>query len=145
MDHAYLRSLGLLALCLAACESRQPQMELSINQHTLTVEIADSAEGYSQGLRHRSSLPENHGLWLILKGSSAFCVGMRDTPLPLTAAFMDDNNVIVELVDLQPNDTEPTCAHEAVHSVLEMSRGWFTQHQVVIGARVRRSSAANQP
>lgn len=145
MHNANLRWFCLLALCLVACEVPPPQTDLSINQTTLTVEIANSAEGYIKGLRHRTYLPNNHGLWLILKGNIPFCVGMRDTPLSLTAAFMNDSNVIVELVDLQPNDTEPTCAHEPVHSVLEMSRGWFEQHHIAIGAIVRRSSATNQP
>jgi uncharacterized membrane protein (UPF0127 family) len=63
---------------------------------------------------------------------------MRNTTVPLTAAYLAPDGTILELHDLEPLNEKPvTAATDLVQFVLEMPRGWFARHGVQTGAVVR--------
>ena len=62
---------------------------------------------------------------------------MKNTPLPLSAAFMDEQGRIVDVIDLVPLDKTIRCSQEPARYALEMNQGWFEQHQIELGEQVR--------
>lgn len=55
----------------------------------------------------------------------AMCFWMKDTPLPLSVAFLAEDGTIVHLEDMAPETRDSHCATQPVRYVLEMNRGWF--------------------
>jgi uncharacterized protein len=61
---------------------------------------------------------------------------MKNTLLPLTAAFVADDGTIVNLVDMKPQTTDSHCSEKPVRFVLEMNQGWFTKKGLKAGSRL---------
>jgi hypothetical protein len=61
---------------------------------------------------------------------------MRNTLLPLTAAFVTDDGSIVNLADMKPQTTDSHCSTKPVRYVLEMNQGWFARRGLSAGSRL---------
>ena len=61
---------------------------------------------------------------------------MKNTLLPLTAAFVADDGTIVNLADMQPQTTDSHCSAKPVRFVLEMNKGWFAKRAIKPGFRL---------
>jgi uncharacterized membrane protein (UPF0127 family) len=104
--------------------------QLLIGDQTVHVEVATTANQIRKGLMHRHSLEPGWGMLFELGAPQLFCLWMKDTHLPLTAGFIDDAGILVQLVDLEPRDRSEHCSQLPVVAVLEMPRGWFARHGV---------------
>ena len=61
---------------------------------------------------------------------------MRDTAIPLTIAFLDDDGRIVETRDMIPYSLRLHAPRQPVRYALEMRRGWFSDRRITNGVRV---------
>ena len=55
-----------------------------------------------RGLMFRKSLPTNHGMLFVFDSKSTHCMWMRNTLMPLSVAFIDDEGYIINIEDMQP-------------------------------------------
>jgi len=63
---------------------------------------------------------------------------MKNCPLPLSAAYIDPEGLIVEVRELKAQDTNAVVAASSnIRFVLETSHGWFERHHVRPGMLVR--------
>lgn len=63
---------------------------------------------------------------------------MMNTPLPLSAAYIDADGTILEIHDLEPHNTNSVVAHsDQVQYVLEVNQGWFKRHNLATGTVIR--------
>ena len=63
---------------------------------------------------------------------------MRNTLIPLSAAYISSEGNILEIHDLQPKDEKPVPAKsDEVQFVLEVKQGWFERHKIPVGTLVR--------
>jgi len=92
----------------------------------------------------RASLPANHGMLFIFENRSLHCMWMRNTLIPLSVAFIEDDGTIVNIQDMQPHDERSHCAKRPVRYALEMTQGWFAQKGLGTGAKLGRLPAAAQ-
>jgi uncharacterized membrane protein (UPF0127 family) len=70
---------------------------------------------------------------------------MKNTLVPLSAAYMNPEGVILEIHDLEPQNTNSVvAASDRVQFVLETSRGWFQRHAVRAGMVVRTERGSLQ-
>ena len=67
------------------------------------------------------------------------CFWMKNTLLPLTAAFIADDGTIVNLADMKPQTTDPHCSEKPVRFVLEMHKGWFAHKRIQKGHVLKSS------
>ncbi len=72
----------------------------------------------------------------IFEQPSVQCFWMKNTLLPLTAAFVTDDGSIVNLADMKPQTTDSHCSAKPVRYVLEMNQGWFARRGLSAGARL---------
>ena len=84
----------------------------------------------------RAEMPQHEGMLFVFEEPNVQCFWMKSTLLPLTAAFVDDDGRIVNLVDMQPQTTDSHCSVAPVRYVLEMNQGWFAQRRISAGARL---------
>lgn len=61
------------------------------------------------------------------------CFWMKNTPLPLTIAFIADDGRIVNFADMQPFSEQPHCSAAPVRFALEMEQGWFKRRGLLAG------------
>jgi len=61
---------------------------------------------------------------------------MKDTPLPLSIAFLDEGGTIVHVGDMEPHSLESHGCELPVRHILEMPRGWFRQRGIGPGDRI---------
>jgi len=102
----------------------------------ITVEIADDPVTRSRGLMGRDFLPQDHGMLFVYSEEQVLSFWMRNTRIPLDIAFIDGNGVIVDIQGMEPHDEESRFSRQPAMYALEMSRGWFDEHEVKVGDRV---------
>jgi len=61
---------------------------------------------------------------------------MRNTLIPLTAAFVADDGTIVNLADMKPQNDDSHCSTKPVRFVLEMNQGWFAKRNIQAGYKL---------
>jgi uncharacterized membrane protein (UPF0127 family) len=69
---------------------------------------------------------------------------MKNTPLPLAVAFLDDAGRIVNIAEMAPHTLTPHCAAQPVRWALEMPGGWFRERGIVVGMRIHGLDAIDK-
>ena len=108
------------------------------NRTTYTAYVADTDETEQLGLMNvkDSDLPDNYGMIFVFPQDRSLNFWMRNTIIPLTAAFIADDGSIVNLADMKPQTTDSHCSTKPVRFVLEMNQGWFAKKGVKAGFRL---------
>lgn len=120
----------------------QPKLEtvaLSAGMHLVRAEVAATPDQQRSGLMFRRSMAPNDGMLFVYEVPQLQCFWMRNTVLPLTIAFIDDEGRIVNLADMQPHDESPHCSAKPVRFALEMNQGWFAKRGLKAGFQLRGS------
>ena len=118
-----------------------PQMSLERTQlmagmHRLDVQLALTPEQRQIGLMWRKDMPQHEGMLFVFEQPSTQCFWMRNTLIPLTAAFLEDDGTIVNLADMKPLNDDSHCSTKPVRFVLEMNQGWFAKRQINPGFKL---------
>lgn len=114
-----------------------PRTQLKAGMHLIQAQVALTPEQRSTGLMWRQDMPQHEGMLFVFEQPAVQCFWMKNTLLPLTAAFVADDGRIVNLVDMQPRNETSHCSKEPVRFVLEMNQGWFAKRQIGAGYRVQ--------
>ncbi len=139
-----INRLSYLALTLAtglvyAQESPQTTLQRTVLQagmHRIDAQVAATPEQRQIGLMWRKDMPAHEGMLFIFEEPSKQCFWMKNTLLPLTAAFVADDGTVVNLQDMKPQTTEPHCSAKPVRYVLEMNKGWFAKKGIKAGDKL---------
>ena len=146
----YVKTLASSALVLIALvwgapalsqdEAGQPQrlaaITLSAGMHNIRAEVARTPEQRQKGLMYRRDLGTHEGMLFIFEAPTPQCFWMKNTPTPLTIAFVADDGSIVNLADMQPFDEASHCSAKPVRFVLEMNQGWFAKRGIKAGFKL---------
>ena len=121
----------------AACTPARLDLRWDGGHESFAVEVADDAAERAQGLMFRTELSPASGMLFVYEGPRHPQFWMKNTLIPLTAAFVADDGTIVNLADMKPLDESSHCSAEPVRYVLEMNQGWFEQRHLKAGAKLR--------
>jgi hypothetical protein len=113
-----------------------PRMPLAAGMHLIDAQVAQTPEQRQIGLMHRREMPITEGMLFVFEQPATQCFWMKNTLLPLTAAFVADDGRVVNLTDMKPQTTDSHCSTEPVRFVLEMNQGWFAKRGVKAGSRL---------
>jgi uncharacterized membrane protein (UPF0127 family) len=128
--------LGLIPLPAAAQAMLLPTTELSIAQKTVYAEVAATDESRAYGLMNRAALLPDHGMLFVFERQDVQCFWMKNTPLPLSIAFIDSNGIILNVADMQAQSESVHCPVGPILFALEMEQGWFAQNKIKAGQKV---------
>lgn len=136
--------------CGAGFAQSTPQMGLERTQlmagmHRLDVQLAQTQEQRQIGLMWRKEMPQHEGMLFVFDQASTQCFWMRNTLIPLTAAFLEDDGTIVNLADMKPLNDDSHCSTKPVRFVLEMNQGWFAKRQIKPGFKLGGSVFGKRP
>lgn len=141
LRNALIGSLASL-LGAAAWAQDRPQLELprttiSAGMHLIQAQVASTPEQRATGLMHRRDMPVNEGMLFVFEQPASQCFWMKNTLIPLTAAFIADDGRIVNLADMKPQTLDAHCSQAPVRYVLEVNQGWFARRGIQAGFRLQ--------
>ena len=113
-----------------------PRVTLTAGMHLIQAQVAATPEQRSIGLMFRQEMPANEGMVFVFEEPATQCFWMKNTLLPLTAAFVADDGTIVNLADMKPLTEDSHCSAKPVRYVLEMNRGWFAKRALQAGTKL---------
>jgi uncharacterized membrane protein (UPF0127 family) len=113
-----------------------PRVKLQAGMHQMDVQVAYTPEQRQIGLMFRAEMPQHEGMLFVFEQPTQQCFWMKNTLLPLTAAFLADDGTIVNLADMKPQTTDSHCSAKPVRFVLEMNQGWFAKKAIRAGFRL---------
>ena len=131
--------LGMGASALVAAQQAQmnlPHARLSAGMHLLDVQLAQTPQERQIGLMYRKEMPQHEGMLFVFEQPATQCFWMRNTLIPLTAAFVADDGTIVNLADMKPQTDDSHCSAKPVRFVLEMNQGWFAKRNIKAGYKL---------
>jgi uncharacterized membrane protein (UPF0127 family) len=117
-------------------QTQLPRTSLSAGMHLIQVQLAQNFEQRQIGLMWRKEMPQNEGMLFVFDEPAVQCFWMRNTLLPLTAAFVADDGTIVNLVDMKPMSDDSHCSKKPVRFVLEMNLAWFAKRNLQAGFKL---------
>lgn len=113
-----------------------PRAQLQAGMHLLQVQVASTGQQREVGLMWRKEMPIQEGMLFVFEQAAGQCFWMRNTLIPLTAAFIADDGTIVNLADMQPQSDTSHCSGQPVRFVLEMNQGWFAKRGIRPGQKI---------
>ena len=117
-------------------QTQLPRVTLTAGMFQIDTQIAQTPEQRAIGLMHRKDMPQTEGMLFVFESHSQQCFWMKNTIIPLTAAFLADDGTIVNLADMKPQALDSHCSAKPVRFVLEMNQGWFAKKGLKAGSKL---------
>jgi uncharacterized membrane protein (UPF0127 family) len=137
-----LLAAALLAASLPAAQAQSgpqaplPVVNLNAGIQVIHAEVASTDSERERGLMYRSKLPGNDGMLFVFQAPERQCFWMRNTPLPLSIAFIANDGTIVNIEEMAAETDDSHCALKPVRYALEMAQGWFAAKGIKAGGRI---------
>jgi uncharacterized membrane protein (UPF0127 family) len=120
-----------------------PAITLQAGMHNIRAAVAQTPEQRQTGLMFRREMAQHEGMLFVFEVASPQCFWMKNTPLPLSIAFLADDGTVVNIADMKPQTLDSHCSAKPVRYVLEMNQGWFAKRGIGPGYRI--SSPGGKP
>lgn len=138
----YLLLAALLATSLPTPAQDTPQMhldriQLTAGMHRIDAQVAATPEQRQTGLMFRKDMPQHEGMIFIFEQASKQCFWMKNTLIPLSAAFIADDGTIVNIEEMKPLVLDGHCSTQPVRYVLEMNKAWFSKKGLKAGSKLQ--------
>ena len=143
----------LLLFAAAACSSQKDgrkydlkteelHIETAAGAVTVSAELAIKQEERNYGFMNRTTIPAGTGMLFIFESDQILRFWMKNTPHPLSIAYIDSSGTISDILDMQPFSLADVSSSRSVRFALEVPQGWFTTAGVQCGDRVTRSDGS---
>lgn len=99
----------------------------------LTIELARTGPEQETGLMGRQSVPDETGMLFIFKQPGQVGFWMKDTPLALSIAFIDQNGKILDIQDMESFSLDVHSPGRDYLYALEVAKGYFARKGVKPG------------
>ena len=138
----FLNLLISIPVGVIAQDSPQLNLErikLMSGMHRIDVQIASTPDQRQTGLMFRKEMPQHEGMIFVFDQPAKQCFWMKNTLIPLSAAFVSDDGTIVNIEDMKPLVLDGHCSTQPVRYVLEMNKGWFAKKGIKAGSKLQGS------
>lgn len=130
--------LALLAVSAATAQAADlPRVELVAGFHRIEAEVAATQADRMQGLMHRRAMAANQGMIFAFPVTAGHCFWMKNTLLPLSIAFLDEEGRIISIDEMAPETENNHCPTRPARFALEMNAGWFKSKGIQPGMVLR--------
>ena len=141
---AALLATALLCAAAASCQKGNQKLKtktLSITTAsgkavTLVAEIADTPQTREKGYMFRKNIPDGTGMLFVFESDRVLNFWMKNTPTPLSIAYIDYKGVIKDIFDMKPFDLKDITATGYVRYALEVPQGWFGRVGIKAGDKL---------
>jgi uncharacterized membrane protein (UPF0127 family) len=133
-----LFSAGLAVLSAATGCQSSPTEKVTIRAagQELRVEVARTEAQREHGLMGRKNLGPRDGMIFVFDRDQKLSFWMKDTPTPLSIAFLSAEGRILQIEDMEPFSEKVIQSRLSARYALEMSQGAFAALGVAEGSVV---------
>ena len=125
--------LSLLLIIFSLSSIAQIDATFINKNVSLTLIVSNTDATRRKGLMNQKILETNTGMIFIWPSSKRQCMWMKDTPLPLSVAFISSNGRILEIYDMVPFSEESICSIQRARMAVEVNQGWFKNNNIIVG------------
>lgn len=110
--------------------------KIEIDDITLKLKVAYSKKAQEQGLMWVKELDDNSGMIFVYDEAKPLAFWMKNTPLPLSIAFIEPDGKISVIYDMypEPNKEDKDLAiypsRTPTQYAIEVPLGWFSIHNI---------------
>ncbi len=104
---------------------------------TVWADVAATSAERARGLMDRTDLPPDGGMLFVFEQVEERTFWMKDTPLDLDVAFLDEDYRVFRIATMRANSTTLHDSGAPVFAALEVHGGWLAAHGVEVGDRAR--------
>lgn len=122
-----------------------PALVLKAGNQSIRAEVAATEEARQKGLMFREKMAKNEGMLFVFPDVAYHAMWMRNTPLPLAVAFMDQAGKIVSIHEMQPFTENSHQAAGPARYALEMNSEWFARNAIKAGDIIKGLDKAPKP
>ncbi|MGS0740481.1 DUF192 domain-containing protein [Glaciimonas sp. GG7] len=133
---ACLGNLGIINNAAAQEVQHFPIISLNAGIHLIKAEVASTEAQREQGLMFRRQMASNDGMVFIFDAPAGVCMWMKNTLIPLSVAFLDQNGTIINIEEMKAQTLDSHCADRAAFYALEMNQNWFEQRHLKPGMMI---------
>lgn len=144
----YFRKLSVflsafVVLFLATgCRSKLEKRNLTIltadgTEVSVLAEIAVEPEDRNRGFMERKNIPEGTGMLFVFEHDQILNFWMKNTPCPLSIAYITKDGKIKDILDMQPFSLADVESSGYVRYALEVPKGWFKKNGITTGDALR--------
>ena len=130
---ALLLFLPLLEERAFTGEGEKPLFQLTIKGRKIRVEVVQTEDEKARGLMFRESLGKDEGMLFVYEQEELLTFWMKNTPIPLSIAFIDRKGKIVDIQDMEPFNLRTHASARPARYALEMNKGWFQRNGIGVG------------
>lgn len=135
-------ALILFCVVFSACaKSKLPVKELMIKRSdgiyvTVQAEMAVEEEERNYGFMNRKKIPDGTGMLFVFEKDQILSFWMKNTPSPLSIAYLDSEGVIKNIYDMKPYSLAPIVSTVSCRYALEVPQGWYSRAGIRVGDKV---------
>lgn len=129
-------------ISLASCKSKKlPVKDIKIVRQdgtvfTVKAEIAEKPEDRNHGFMGRKTIPDGTGMLFVFEKDQILSFWMKNTPHPLSIAYIDSKGKIRNIFDMTPYSTASIVSTVSVRYALEVPQGWYKKNGITEGDTV---------
>ena len=138
-----LAALALTVILSAvSCKSKKlPVIDITITRaegttQTIKAEVAEKEEDRNHGFMERKNIPDGTGMLFVFEKEQILSFWMKNTPHPLSIAYIDSRGQIRNIYDMTPYSLTPIKSTSSVRYALEVPQGWFKENNINTGDTV---------
>lgn len=109
---------------------------------SILTEVARTQSEQEKGYMKRKTIPDGTGMIFVYQKDQRMHFWMKNTPHPLSIAFISSNGTIREMYDMLPYSLETISSERSVRYALEVPVGWFSRTGVMPGDCLSEESLA---
>ena len=129
----FLALFGFVFIQSQAISAPLPVIELKIGKTVIQTEVAATPSSQQLGLMYRKELATNSGMLFIFNDKAGHCFWMKNTLIPLSIAFLEDDGKIINIEEMLPQTENNHCPTRATRFALEMNSEWFSSRKFTPG------------
>ncbi|MCR5494455.1 MAG: DUF192 domain-containing protein [Treponema sp.] len=144
--YALLAAALVFIPALTSCQKSEkkydlPVADLIINTNsgksfTVKAELAIKEEERNYGFMNRKVIPDGTGMLFIFEDESKRSFWMKNTPHPLSIAYIDAGGEIADIFDMKPYSLTDITSSRSVKYALEVPQGWFDKNGIKVKDKV---------
>lgn len=126
----------------SGCQSRLEKRSLEIlkadgTEISVLAEIAVKPEDRNHGFMERKNIPQGTGMLFVFETDQILNFWMKNTPTPLSIAYISKDGKIKDILDMQPFSLADVSSSSYVRYALEVPQGWFKKNGIAVGDVVK--------
>ena len=86
---------------------------------------------------NRKNIPDGTGMLFVFEKDQMLNFWMKNTPHPLSIAYIDASGTISDILDMTPFSETSVPSSRSVRYALEVPQGWFVSQGIKVGHHVQ--------